>query len=79
MLIKRALEYCEMTRLIDDISHDIYVYILERQPVNIKQAVGMIKGGMYWLRQHPAWYSEYIDFPVRKHSARKEIRPKEDF
>ena len=67
-----------MTRLIDDITHDIYLYILERQPMNIKQAIGMIKNGFYWIRQHPAWYREYIDFPTRKHSARKE-KLKKDF
>ena len=71
--LRVLLEYCEMSMLIDDISHDIYVYILERQPTNIKQAVSMIKMGFYWIRQHPAWYNKYIDFPIRKHSARREV------
>ncbi len=65
--LRVLLEYCEMTMLIDDISHDLYVYILERQPANIKQAVSRIKYAFYWLRQHPAWYNKYIDFPIRKH------------
>ena len=67
--LKRFLDYKQMSDLIEDIAHDIYVDILERMPVNIKQAFGMVKWALKNLSQHPQWYGKYLDFPVRRKEA----------
>jgi len=64
--LRVTLPYNDMTRLIDDITHDVFLFILERKPVNRKQAIKMIKYGIYSLYQHPMWYRDYLDFPTRK-------------
>ena len=56
--LRVTLPYDDMTRLIDDITHDIFVFILNRKPANIKQACKTIKYGLYSLYQHPMWYRE---------------------
>jgi len=68
--LRAALSYREMTALIEDITHDVFLFILERKPVNIKQACKIIKYGIYSLYQKPMWYRDCLDFPTRK--AKKE-------
>jgi len=68
--LRAALSYREMTNLIEDVTHDVFLFIIERKPANIKQACKTIKYGLYSLYQHPMWYRDYLDFPTRK--AKKE-------
>ena len=72
--LKRFLEYKEMSDLIEDIAHDIYIEVLERMPVNIKQAFGMVKWALKNLSQHPQWYGKYLDFPIRRKEAQNSFK-----
>ena len=76
--IKRILDYREMTSLIEDIAHDIYIYILEKQPVNLKQAFSCVKYALLNLRQKPMWYGKYLDFPIRRAEAQDKFKELEE-
>ena len=76
--MKRIMEYNEMTSLIEDIAHDIYIYILEKQPVNLKQAFSCVKYALLNLRQKPMWYGKYLDFPIRRAEAQDKFKELEE-
>ena len=76
--IKKTLDYKEMTDLIDDITHDIYLYILERNPINLKQAFKRVKYALLNLRQTPRWYGKYLSFPIRKTEGKEKVKELEE-
>ena len=67
--LKRILDYKEMSSLIEDITHDIFLYIIERQPVNLKQAFKRVNLALKNLSQKPLWYGKYLYMPIRKKEA----------
>ncbi|QDD68131.1 hypothetical protein [Caminibacter pacificus] len=71
--LKRFLDYKDMTILIEDITHDIFLYVIERQPINLKQAFTRVKFALKNLSQKPMWYGKYLYMPIRKANGKDKI------
>ncbi len=68
---KWFLDQQTFNTLAQDIAADLFLYVIERQPINLKQAKARIKSAKLALSQNPRWYGKYLDFPIRKKSGQE--------
>ena len=61
---RKFYDHSTFNELKEDIARDVFLWIIEKQPHNLKEAVYSIKYAIYnILGQHPMWYSKYLDIP----------------